>query len=108
MLLVLPTATRWTASKFLRDCSSFQVVLPGESGCNRSGVPDAWHEMHRACPGRLARKIGCTCVLKNSKSSPGAVEGAADWPLVAVVAAVAISAARAPDRTPCITATFPS
>ena len=32
-------ATRWTATKFLRDSSSVQVVLPGESGCRRSGVP---------------------------------------------------------------------
>ena len=59
-------ATRWTASKFLRESSSLQVVLPAASGCSRSGVPLAWHEMQRAWPGRLARKIGWTFVLKNS------------------------------------------
>ena len=53
-------------SKFLRDSSSLQVVLPGASGCSRSGVPLAWHATQRAWPGRLARKIGCTFVLKYS------------------------------------------
>jgi len=33
-----------TASKFLRDCSSFHVVLFGESGSSRIGVPCPWHE----------------------------------------------------------------
>jgi hypothetical protein len=64
-------------SKFFRDSSSFQVVLPGESGCkcNTAPLSAAWHEMHRAWPGRLARKMGCTLVLKNSKfSDVGAVE----------------------------------
>src|SRR3954454_5384307 len=70
MLFMLPgTTKRRTASKFLRDSSSFHIVRPGGSGCSRSGVPDAWHEMQRACPARLARKIGCTCVLNISKSS---------------------------------------
>src|SRR5262245_4973684 len=32
-------------------------------------VAPAWHEMHRACPSRLARKIGWTFVRKYSKSS---------------------------------------
>jgi hypothetical protein len=37
--------------------------------------------MHRACPGRLARKIGCTLALKNSKSSDADAmeEGAGCW-----------------------------
>ena len=39
---------------------------PGASGCRRSGVPEPWHAMHRAWPGRSARKIGWTLVLKNS------------------------------------------
>src|SRR5258706_1872632 len=70
MLFALPgTTIRRTASKFLRDSSSFHVVLPGESGCRRNGVPDAWHETQRACPGRFARKIGWTLVLNTSKSS---------------------------------------
>src|SRR5258708_6227730 len=30
-------ATRWTSSKFRRDCSSFQVALPGESGTRWNG-----------------------------------------------------------------------
>src|ERR1700686_4182128 len=68
-LVVAGTATRFTASKFLRDSSSFQVVLPGESGCKRSGVPAAWHETHRAWPGRFARKMGSILVLNTSKSS---------------------------------------
>ena len=42
------TATRFITSKFLRDCSSFQVVLPGESFSNRSGVPCEWHATQRA------------------------------------------------------------
>src|ERR1700722_8533751 len=77
LLFKLPgTATRLTASKFFRDSSSFQVTLPWDKGCKRNGVPLAWHAMHRAWPGRLARKMGCTLVLKNSKSSdPDAVEG---------------------------------
>jgi len=53
-------------SKFLRDSSSFHAVCPAGSGCSRSGVPDEWHEMHRAWPARLARKIGCTFVLNVS------------------------------------------
>jgi len=30
-----------------------------------------WHETHRELPGRFVVKIGCTRVLKNSKSSDG-------------------------------------
>src|SRR6185295_14301299 len=60
--------TRFIASKFLRDSSSFHVV-PDENGWRRSGVPAMWHEMQRAWPGRFAAKIGCTRVLKYSKSS---------------------------------------
>src|SRR5690349_19401275 len=86
MLLMLPgTTTRRTASKFFRDSSSFHIVRPGGSGCSRSGVPDAWHEMQRAWPGRLARKIGCTCVLNISKSSDGFDGG---WPAQAAIASV--------------------
>ena len=33
------TTTRRTTSKFLRDSSSFHVVLPGASGWRRNGVP---------------------------------------------------------------------
>src|SRR5713101_5092681 len=61
--------TRWTAWKFFRESSSFQVALPGGSGCKRKGVPDPWHAMHRAWPGRLARKMGCIFVLNTSKFS---------------------------------------
>src|SRR6185437_13578270 len=77
LLFKLPgIATLWIASKFLRDSSSFQVVLPGESGCRRKGVPAPWQAIHRAWPGRLARKMGCTLVLKNSKlSDPDAAAG---------------------------------
>ena len=67
MLFALPgCATRFTASKFLRDCSSVHVDAPAESGCRRSGVPDEWHDTHRAWPGRFARKIGCTFALNTS------------------------------------------
>jgi hypothetical protein len=54
------------------------VVLPGESGCNRKiagAVSLAWQAAQRAWPGRLARKIGCTLFLKNSKSSEAAFPG---------------------------------
>src|ERR1700730_9393032 len=83
-LFKLPgTTNRLTVSKFFRDSSSFQVVLPGESGCKTNiwAVEPPWHEMHRAWPGRLARKMGCTLVLKNSKfSDGGAVEdGTGCW-----------------------------
>src|SRR5262245_34999712 len=71
-------ATRRTASKFLRDSSSFHVVLPGDSGCKRRGVPLEWQAMHRAWPARLARKMGSTLALKKSKLSGAA--GAACWP----------------------------
>src|SRR5262245_20091807 len=78
LLLTLPgMTTRRTASKFFRDSSSFQVVLPGDSGCNRSGVPDPWQAIHLAWPGRLARKMGYTRVLKNSKSSDAEEAGVA-------------------------------
>src|ERR1700682_6422282 len=49
LLFMSPGVTRGdTTSKFLRDCSSFHVVAPGERGCKRIGVPEAWHETHRA------------------------------------------------------------
>src|ERR1700674_5730830 len=76
------TTARLTASKFFRDSSSFQVVLPGERGCkcNTSPLSAAWHATHLAWPGRLARKMGCTLVLKNSKSSGvDAVEDVTGW-----------------------------
>src|SRR5262249_28740956 len=66
-----------TMSKFLRESSSLQVALPDGSACNRIGVPVEWHDTHRALPARLVVKIGCTRVLKNSKSSVGA--GGACW-----------------------------
>src|SRR5256885_203757 len=70
MLFRLPgCAARLKVSKFLRESSSFHIALPGGSGCKRTGVPAEWHETQRAWPGRLARKIGCTFVLKYSKSS---------------------------------------
>src|SRR5215831_2326889 len=66
----LPLTTRArTASKFFRDCSSSHDPLPGENGWRRMGVPPMWHETHRELPGRFVVKIGCTRVLKNSKSS---------------------------------------
>ena len=34
-------------------------------------VPKAWHETHRALPGRFVVKIGWTRALKNSKSREG-------------------------------------
>ena len=54
------------ASKFFLDSSSVHVVRPAASGCRRSGVPEPWHEMQRAWPGRSAMKIGWTLILKNS------------------------------------------
>jgi hypothetical protein len=60
----------------LRDCSSFHVALPGESGCSCMVVPKVWHVTHRACPGRFVVKTGWTRVLKNSKSREGG-EGSA-------------------------------
>ena len=66
LFILLGIATRLITSKFLRYCSSFQVVLPLGSGSKRKGVPYEWHETQRACPGRLARKMGCTRVLNTS------------------------------------------
>ena len=33
-----------------------------------------WHTTQRVYPGRFSRKIGWTCVLKNSKSSEGTLD----------------------------------
>src|SRR4029077_18425199 len=72
MLFMLPgTTTRFTASKFFRYSSSFHIARPCGSGCRRSGVPEAWHEMQRAWPGRLATQIGCTLVLNVSEVRDG-------------------------------------
>ena len=38
----LPSA-RLADAKFFCDCSSSQLVDPGESGCNRNPVPVEWH-----------------------------------------------------------------
>src|SRR5215831_5782539 len=69
------TRARMT-SKFLRDSSSFHVAAPGDKGCKRIGVPEAWQETQRACPSRFAKRIGCTFALKYSKSK-GEEEGGA-------------------------------
>ena len=54
-----------TVSKFLRLCSSFQAVAPGESSWSLSMLfAPAWHITQRAWSGRLVRKIGCTLALK--------------------------------------------
>jgi len=63
----LPGTTRdRTSSKFLRDCSSFHVVAPGDIGCSGIGVRPMWHATQRALPSRLVTKIGWTLFLKNS------------------------------------------
>ena len=58
-------AVRIAISKFLRDCSSFQVTAPGVSGWS-GGLPCWWQVMQRACPGRFLRKIGCTSSRKKA------------------------------------------
>src|ERR1700680_2096474 len=52
-------ATRWTSSKFRRDCSSFQVVLPGDSGTKCSGaLLMVWHTTHRVWRARREGEEG--------------------------------------------------
>src|ERR1700737_3504399 len=67
----LPATTSCEAtSKLLRDCSSVQEVLPGDSFCRwkAEGLPfSVWQRKQRAWPGRFFRKMGSTLVLKNSK-----------------------------------------
>src|SRR5262245_50120850 len=60
-----------TVSKFLRDASSSHVPPPAGNGCRRIGVPEMWHETHRAWSARFVVKMGCTFALKYSKSSDG-------------------------------------
>src|SRR5712692_8267349 len=75
-----------TTWKFLRDCSSVHVVAPDESASKRIGVPLLWQETQRVWPSRFARKMGCTLVLKNSKSKADAAGEPGSWASSAVVA----------------------
>ncbi len=53
------TTTRWTNSKFWRDCSSFQVVLPGESGTRCNGTWLAvWQTNASSVAGTLVKEDG--------------------------------------------------
>src|SRR5712691_1634949 len=80
-----------TTWKFLRDCSSVHVVAPDESASKRIGVPLLWQETQRVWPSRLARKMGCTLVLKNSKSKADAAGELGSWPSSLVVAGCRVS-----------------
>ena len=70
-LLCRGSSTAWmildTVSKFLRVCSSVQLVWPPGSSSRWSMLlAPPWHITQRAWVGRLVRKIGCTLALKYS------------------------------------------